>query len=91
MLIFIDSFHLENKNIKKLPMTFYQCSGSQPLRQGPKELPEMSQSDPQKVAVLNILCKKIRFASKYEEVFNNFTVRCSATFKELGNTAPVCL
>ena len=42
---------------------------------------------PEKFEIHNTLGWKLKFDSRYEEFFNNFIFRCSATFKSLENTA----
>ena len=42
---------------------------------------------PEKFKIRNILCLKMKFDPRYEGFSDKFIVRCSATFKRLGNTA----
>ena len=43
-------------------------------------------SAPQKSYNSQLLLIKLKFTSKYNGFYNEFTARCSANFKRLGNT-----
>ena len=64
-----------------------QCTGSQPRLRGPLVLPEQSWKCYPKSLNSRHFKLKINVASKEDGYSNKFIVRCSPTFKRLGNTA----